>query len=105
MVVFEQCLLRVADRYAQQVDAQGGRSLARVASIVVNHSAFFDRLRSGQTCFVRNLQRVAEYFANLDNWPGQEIPAEVLPDLVALGVGSIGRLTRPLAVPPLRKVG
>lgn len=85
MIIFEECLLEVADAYAQQVSAKGGKSLARVASIVVNHSAFFDRLRSGQTCFVRNLQRVAAYFALPENWPDGAIPPHVSELLIRLG--------------------
>lgn len=76
MVILEDCLLQVADMYASRVEAEGGKSLARVATIAVNNGSFFDLLRQGQTCFVRNLRRATEYFDQPDNWPGCHIPPE-----------------------------
>ena len=44
---YEASLLRVADAYAAQAAEHGGKSLARVATIVVNRGSFFERLRDG----------------------------------------------------------
>ncbi|WP_376956492.1 hypothetical protein ABNQ39_00440 (plasmid) [Azospirillum sp. A26] len=44
-----------------------GRSEARLATLAVNHGAFFDRIRGGGGCSVDMYLRVKEWFA--ENWP------------------------------------
>lgn len=82
---YEASLLRVADAYAQQAAAHGGKSLARVATIVVNRGSFFDRIRDGGGCSARNLDRIADWFRDSSNWP------ESIPDEAVTALASIGR--------------
>ena len=81
---YETALLRVADAYAAEAEAGGGKSLARVATIVVNRGSFFERLREGGGCSSRNLARMAGYFRDATNWPG-EIPVAAIEALASLG--------------------
>ncbi|PZU77736.1 MAG: hypothetical protein DI530_12130 [Sphingomonas sp.] len=81
---YEASLLRVADAYAAQAAEHGGKSLARVATIVVNRGSFFERLRDGGGCSARNLDRIADWFRDGANWP-QAIPAEAAEALASIG--------------------
>lgn len=81
---YEASLLRVADAYAAQAAEHGGKSLARVATIVVNRGSFFERLRDGGGCSARNLDRIADWFRDGANWP-QAISAEAAEALASIG--------------------
>lgn len=74
---YETALLKVADAYSAQVAAHGGKSLARVATIVVNRGSFFERLRDGGGCSARNLDRMADWFREPSNWPREIVPAAI----------------------------
>jgi hypothetical protein len=90
MDTYEQALLTVAREYANAVNTSGGKSLARVSTIVANRGSFFDALEKGATCSVRNFEKFAEYFGVPENWPGDEIPA-----VAQMALNSIGRPARP----------
>lgn len=81
---YEAALMEVADAYAREVAEHGGKSLARVATIIVNRGSFFERLRDGGGCSARNLDRVADWFRDPANWPN-EIAAPALAALVSIG--------------------
>jgi hypothetical protein len=81
---YEAALMKVADAYAGEVAKHGGKSLARVATIVVNRGSFFERLRDGGGCSARNLDRVADWFRDPANWPG-EIAKPALAALTSIG--------------------
>lgn len=81
----ESILLTVADTYAAVAAANGGKSLARVATIVVNRGSFFEPLRRGQTCSVRNFEKLVAYFREPANWPGETIPAKASIALAGIG--------------------
>ncbi|MBB4837269.1 hypothetical protein HNP52_000320 [Sphingomonas kyeonggiensis] len=85
MDTYEAALLLVADAYAAAVDANGGKSLARVATIVVNRGSFFERLRDGGGCTVQNLERLIEWFRVPGNWPLNIIPDVARTALVTMG--------------------
>lgn len=84
-MTYETALLRVADAYAAQVAKHGGKSLARVATIVVNRGSFFERLRGGASCSSRNLDRLFEWFRDPSNWPAEKIDATGRAALVSVG--------------------
>jgi hypothetical protein len=52
----------------------GGRSLARISTIVVNRGSFFSSIRTGKTCTVASFDLLLEYFADPANWP-RDIPS------------------------------
>ncbi|MEH3046482.1 hypothetical protein [Sphingomonas adhaesiva] len=81
---YEASLLRVAEAYALQAATHGGKSLARVATIVVNRGSFFERLRDGGGCSARNLDRLADWFRDAANWP-DAIPADAAEALASIG--------------------
>lgn len=81
---YEASLLRVAEAYAAQIAEHGGKSLARVATIVVNRGSFFERLREGGGCSARNLDRLADWFRDTANWP-EAIPADASEALASIG--------------------
>lgn len=83
---YENAMRTLADCYEQEVEIFGGRSLARVATIVVNNGAFFTRLRDGKPFLVHNLERFASWFRDPANWPNQSIP-----HAAAAALNSIGR--------------
>ncbi|UZW54946.1 hypothetical protein NUH86_15945 [Sphingobium sp. JS3065] len=85
MSTFEQSLLAVSRIYVRAVAARGGKSLARVATIVVNHGSFFDRLERGATCTVRNLDKFAAYFSDAANWPEGVVPDDAADVLAGIG--------------------
>jgi hypothetical protein len=83
---YEASLLSVADEYAAAVETHGGKSLARVATIVVNRGSFFERLRDGGGCSARNLDRLADWFREPANWP-----CEIITDPASSALAAIGR--------------
>ena len=96
---YENALRTVADAYEGQVARWGGRSLSRVATIVVNSGTFFSRLRDGKTFSVANLEKFAGWFREPGNWPDSSIP-----HAAATALASIGRppLTAVSMVPAYR---
>lgn len=86
MLTFESALIDIGQAYTAAVAAKGGRSLARVATIVANQSAFFSRLERGATCTARNIENFAAFFAEPTNWPGGTVP-----DIAAAALESMGR--------------
>lgn len=88
---YEAALMRIADAYAAEVLSHGGKSLARVATIVVNRGSFFERLREGGGCSARSLDRLAEWFRDTTNWPAG------IPDVAVQALASIGRSPAPAA--------
>lgn len=84
-MTYEAALLAVARAYTDAVARAGGKSLARVATIVVNRGSFFDRLENGDSFSVRNLDRMAEYFREPANWPESIIPPSALAALQSIG--------------------
>ena len=91
-ITYEAALLKVADAYATDAAQHGGRSLARVATIVVNRGSFFERLRDGAGCSSKNLERLFEWFRDPRNWPNGEVAHDARAALT-----SVGR--SPLALP------
>jgi hypothetical protein len=83
---YENALRTVADSYEAEVTRWGGKSLSRVATIVVSSGAFFNRLRAGGTFSVANLDKFAGWFRTPANWPDQVIPQDA-----ALALTSMGR--------------
>jgi hypothetical protein len=84
-MTYEAALLKVADAYAAEAAAHGGKSLARVATIVVNRGSFFDRLRDGAGCSSRSLGRLFDWFRDPSNWPASSIPGGARKALVGVG--------------------
>lgn len=78
-------LVRIAEVYEAEASAHGGKSLARVATIVVNRGSFFERLRSGDGFSVKNLDRFAAWFRDPANWPQGAIPQQALDALQDIG--------------------
>lgn len=83
-MMMEQTLLAIADTYASVARGRE-KSLSRVATIVVNRGSFFTSLKKGQTCSVRNYERVLRYFEQRKHWPDAMIPAEAEQYLRQLG--------------------
>ena len=82
---FENAMRTLADSYEAQVALFGGKSLSRVATIVVNNGAFFQRLREGKPFLVHNLERFAAWFRVPQNWPDSCIPHDAVAALVSMG--------------------
>ncbi|USU13209.1 hypothetical protein NF701_05060 [Sphingomonadaceae bacterium OTU29THOMA1] len=82
---YENALRTVADSYDAEVARWGGKSLSRVATIVVSSGAFFNRLRSGATFSVANLEKFAAWFRVPANWPDRVIPADAVSALTSIG--------------------
>lgn len=74
-------LALVASAYEQAAAARGGRSLSRIATIVINRGSFFNSLREGRTCSVRTLEKLIDYFSAATNWPGGDIPPLAMAEL------------------------
>nr|WP_314469807.1 hypothetical protein [uncultured Sphingomonas sp.] len=83
---YQNALRTIADVYEAEIGSHGGKSLSRVATIVVSSGAFFNRLRGGATFSVANLDKFASWFRVPANWPGRIIPEEA-----AVALNSIGR--------------
>ncbi|WP_054731609.1 hypothetical protein [Sphingopyxis macrogoltabida] len=74
MTNLRNALLSVADAYTDEINMHGGKSLARVSTIVLNQGRFFQRLRDGKTCTLDSFEAVLEWFSSPANWPGGTIP-------------------------------
>jgi len=92
---YENALRTIADSYEAEVVRWGGKSLSRVATIVVNSGAFFNRLREGKTFSVGNLEKFAAWFRVPANWPDRAIPQDA-----ATALSSIGRPPLPASTIP-----
>lgn len=92
---YENALRTIADSYEAEIGKFGGKSLSRVATIVVNNGAFFQRLREHKPFLVHNLDRFAEWFRDPTNWPYATIPHDAVSALISMG-------RPPVAVPPSR---
>lgn len=85
ITTYEDALRIIADSYGKAIALNGGMSLARVATIVLNRGSFFNRL-SGDTSFsVKNLDRLATWFRNEGNWPHNNIPHDAVEALFSIG--------------------
>lgn len=82
---YENALRTVADSYDAEVARWGGKSLSRVATIVVSSGAFFNRLRDGKTFSVTNLEKFASWFRVPANWPDRTIPHDAATALISIG--------------------
>lgn len=82
---YENALRTIADSYDAEVARWGGKSLSRVATIVVNSGAFFNRLREGKTFSVGNLEKFAAWFRVPANWPDRAIPQDAVAALISIG--------------------
>lgn len=87
---YENALRTVADAYEAEVARWGGKSLSRVATIVVSSGAFFNRIRAGKTFSVSSLERFATWFRQPTNWPTGSIPANAMVALCSIGRPPIG---------------
>ena len=91
---YENALRTVAAAYDAERHEHGGKSLSRVATIVVSSGSFFERLFDGRGFSVQNLEKFAAWFRAPANWPMGEIPHEA-----AVALTSIGRPPFAVAVP------
>jgi len=82
---YQNALRTVADSYETEVCRWGGKSLSRVATIVVSSGAFFIRLRDGKSFSVTNLEKFASWFRVPANWPGHAIPFDAVTALTSIG--------------------
>ena len=82
---YQNALRTVADSYETEVARWGGKSLSRVATIVVSSGAFFNRLRNGKTFSVNNLEKFASWFRVPANWPDHTIPLDAVAALISIG--------------------
>lgn len=82
---YENALRTIAASYDSEVARWGGKSLSRVATIVVSSGAFFNRLRAGKTFSVTNLEKFASWFRVPANWPDRSIPHDAVAALTSIG--------------------
>lgn len=94
---YQNALRTVADAYEGQVARWGGKSLSRVATIVVNSGTFFSRLREGKTFSVANLEKFATWFRQPSNWPDRSIPHAAATALASIGRPPLGAVSMPPA--------
>jgi hypothetical protein len=87
---YENALRTVAESYEAMAASYGGRSLSRIATIVVNSGSFFDRLKAGKTFSVHNLERFAAWFRDPINWPDGFIPQDAVAALASIGRPPLG---------------
>lgn len=68
-----------------------GRSLGALASIVVNHGSFFDRLiNPGASTTTATLDKFARFLGDVSNWPdGMDLPQAVREFVAVTGVEPI----------------
>lgn len=57
--------------------AESNRSLARLATVVVNDGKLFERITAGGTCTVTTYERLLAHLRDTSNWPSA-IPCEAL---------------------------
>jgi hypothetical protein len=89
---YEDALRTIARCYEDEVAAHGGKSLSYVASLVVHRGSFFDRLQADVSFTVRNLERLAAWFRDSQNWPARRVP-----EVALVAMASIGRPVLPNA--------
>jgi hypothetical protein len=89
---YQNALAAVADAYEAAVAQHGGKSLSRVATIVVSSGAFFTRLREGKTFHVHNLEKFAAWFREPANWPNFAIPHDAAAALTSIGRPPFGSM-------------
>jgi hypothetical protein len=82
---YQNALRTIADTYEAEVACYGGKSLSRIATIVVSSGAFFQRLRDGKSFSVHNLDRFANWFREPANWPANAIPHNAVNALLSIG--------------------
>jgi hypothetical protein len=92
---YQNALRMVADSYDAEVARWGGKSLSRVATIVVSSGAFFNRLRNGRTFSVTNLEKFAAWFRVPANWPDHAIPTAAVAALTSIGRPPLSADTMP----------
>ena len=92
---YENALRTIADSYDAEVVRWGGKSLSRVATIVVSSGAFFNRLRDGKTFSVGNLEKFAAWFRVPANWPDRAIPHDAVTALTSIGRPPLPASTMP----------
>ena len=88
-------LIEIADAYSREALGRA-KSLSRIATIIVNRGSFFTSLKRGQTCSVRNFERMLRFFEEKANWPEETIPSDARRLLASLGRPT-GKPTRALA--------
>jgi hypothetical protein len=82
---YENAVRTIAETYEAERQRVGGRSLARVATIVLNNGAFFTRVAAGKSFTVPALERVAAWFRQPANWPNEAIPRDAAAALASIG--------------------
>ena len=75
----------IAETYEAERQRVGGRSLALVATIVLNNGAFFTLVAAGKPFTVFALERVAAWFRQPANWPNEAIPRDAAAALASIG--------------------
>jgi len=89
MATSDELLLALARAYKTSVSTNGGgRSLARVATVVLNRGSFFTSLERGSTCSTRNFDKLIAYFADNSNWPSGQVPSDAKALLASVGTRS-----------------
>ncbi|MGE4324451.1 MAG: hypothetical protein AB7E60_15660 [Sphingobium sp.] len=84
MLNLRETLLSIADAYQRETNDIGGKSLARIATIVVNRGSFLTQLRSGKTCTLLTFEAFLVWFSDPENWPAAAIPIDIQPVISAL---------------------
>lgn len=82
---YQNAVRTIAESYQAEVDRWGGKSLSRVATIVVNNGGFFSRLREGRPFSVTSLDKFAAWFRQPANWPDCSIPHTAATALASIG--------------------
>jgi hypothetical protein len=82
---YEDALRIIAESYSRAIAVNGGMSLARIATLVVNRGSFFNRLSHDTSFSARNLDRLATWFRNEDHWPHNNIPEDAAAALFSIG--------------------
>lgn len=72
---------------SQLWSAATGRSLGALASVVVNHGSFFERLGgAGASTTTATLEKFARFLGDAGNWPDGDVPSDVLAFVHVTGV-------------------
>ena len=82
---YEDALRIIAESYSRAIAVNGGMSLARIATLVVNRGSFFNRLSHDTSFSARNLDRLAAWFRNEGHWPHHNIPEDAAAALFSIG--------------------
>ncbi len=54
------------------------RSVARLATIVLNRGHFFETLRNGGDCGTETFEKFLSFFRDGANWPDQRVPQDAV---------------------------